>query len=127
VTFYLDACIPTPVAVALASVREDVIYAGGPSAPARSTPDAEWLRIAGEQDWLVITRDRNIRKRPGERAAYISAGVGVFCLTGAGNATKWETLRLIVARWERMEEVAATLKRPFICSVRREGVRRLAL
>jgi hypothetical protein len=122
-TFYLDASIPLPVATAIAALRGDVLYAGGPGAPSHATPDTAWLRHAGERGWLVITRDKRIRRRPGEREAYTRHGVGVFCLTAAGNATKWDTLVVIASRWERMEEVAAKTSRPFMYAVTREGLR----
>lgn len=126
-TFYVDASIPVAVRTALASVREDVLYAGGPHAPKESTQDRHWLRTAGEHDWVVLKRDKRIRSRPGERAALIEAGVRTFCMTGAGNYNRWDTLRLLAARWPRIEEVAGAKAGPYIYAVTWEGVRELSL
>jgi hypothetical protein len=43
--------------------------------------DEVWLRDAGKNDWVVLTKDDAIRRRPSERDALADAGVRVFCLT----------------------------------------------
>jgi PIN like domain len=53
-------------------------------ARAQELDDADWLGDAGANDWVVLTKDRAIRRRPNEREALMSAGVRVFCLTSAG-------------------------------------------
>src|SRR5271155_5037219 len=50
---------------------------------AQLLPDEIWLRDAGENDWIVLTKDDAIRRRPAERDAMIEAAVRVFCLTTA--------------------------------------------
>jgi hypothetical protein len=127
VTFYLDASVPIAVRTALASVREDIVYAGGPNAPKESTQDRHWLATVGREGWVVIKRDKRIRTRPWEREALIAAGAQTFCLTGAGNYNRWDTLRLLTARWARIEQVATNIPGPYIYSVTWEGVRELSL
>ncbi len=119
-TFYFDASIQVGVAEAIASVRADVLYAGGPNAPPKKTLDVDWLATAGERDWIVLTRDKRIRTRPWERQAFLDAGVRVFCFTDAGNATEWEVLELVVSKWERIEGMASR-PGPYICSVTKGG------
>lgn len=127
VTFYVDASVPVAVRTALAGVRDDVLYAGGPKAPKESTRDRHWLKTAGENDWIVLKRDKRIRTRRWEREALIAAGVRTFCLTGAGNYTRWQVLELLVARWRRIEEVANTVAGPYIYAVTWDGVRAMPL
>lgn len=43
--------------------------------------DEIWLRDAGKNDWIVLTKDDAIRRRPAERDALTEAGARVFCLT----------------------------------------------
>lgn len=126
-TFYVDASIPIAVRMALSSVRDDVVYAGGPGAPRERTQDKDWLPVAGGNEWVVLKRDKKIRTRQWERDALIRAGLRTFCLTGGGNYTRWETLRLLAARWNRIEEVAVTVPGPYIYAVTWEGVRELSL
>ncbi len=84
-TFYIDASVPEPVRIAIASVRSDVLYAGGPNAPAVNTSDTAWLAQAGAENWIVIHRDKKIRTRVWERTALFDAGVRAFYLTKAGS------------------------------------------
>lgn len=58
-------------------------------------PDQEWLVRAGREGWLVITHDRKIRTRPGERQAIIEHDVGCFILTYKQDLKKEEILALI--------------------------------
>jgi predicted nuclease of predicted toxin-antitoxin system len=127
VKFYVDASVPVAVRKALAEVRDDICHAGEPGYPAESTRDADWLRAAGENDWVVIKRDKKIRTRPGERQALLTAGVRTFCLTGAGNYSRWKVLQLLATRWDRIEELASSVEGPYVHSVTQAGVRRLPL
>lgn len=47
--------------------------------------DAEWLTAIREhrRDWVVLTKDKHIRKRPLEKQAYMASGLRVFALTAA--------------------------------------------
>ena len=61
---------------------------------APACPDEEWLEKAGRERWLVITRDKGIRRKPNEIAAFRDHGVIVFVLA-SGNASAEDTARLI--------------------------------
>ena len=115
-TFYVDA-----------SVRDDILYPGAQGCPVTTpnVPDAVWLNIAGAQDWVVVMKDKRVRTRRWEREALASAGVGAFCMTAAGNYTKWQTLQLLARRWDGIEETATTLTGPYMYSVTNAGVRSL--
>jgi hypothetical protein len=127
-TFYVDASVPIHVAQALQLVRTDIMYPGAVGCPVvtANVPDAEWLATAGENDWVVIMKDRKIRTRPWERQALSEAGVRAFCMTAAGNYSKWRTLQLLVERWDAIERTADAVDGPYICSVTQSGVRFLA-
>ena len=45
--------------------------------------DTEWLREAGEKEWVVLMKDGRIRYRPAELGALTASGVRAFCLTNA--------------------------------------------
>ena len=51
---------------------------------AQAVSDEEWIALAGEQEWVVFTKDDAIRRRPVELAAVGEHGVKMFCLTNAG-------------------------------------------
>jgi hypothetical protein len=127
VVFYVDASVPIAVRRALADVRDDVVHAGQAGKPKENTADRDWLPVAGRNEWVVIKRDKKIRTRPWERDALIRAGVRTFCMTGGGNYTRWDTLRLLATRWERIEQIARDVPGPYIYAVTWDGVRPLSL
>ena len=80
--------------------------------------------MAGEHDWVVIMRDKHIRTRVAERRALLDTGVRAFCLTAAGNYSKWQTLEPLVRRWPEIERISVEEPGPYIYAVTREGVKR---
>lgn len=128
-TFYVDASVQIAVARALREVRDDVLYPGAPGCPIQSpqVPDVEWLQIAGDNQWVVILRDKRVRRRPGERQRLQEHGLRVFCLTGAGNYSRWRTLELLVRQWEQMERIAHDEPGPYIYAVTQGGIELLTM
>ena len=86
-----------------------------------ATPDEVWLRDAGINGWLVVTRDKRIRTRPGERAAILEHHVGCFVITVNRNLTKWEYLKLLVTTLDQMIDVFSTTPRPFVWTLDSRG------
>ena len=48
------------------------------------TKDVDWLPEVGSRRWILITKDKQIRKREIELRALRQAGVRAFVLTSAG-------------------------------------------
>ncbi|MEA2336750.1 MAG: hypothetical protein QOE82_757 [Thermoanaerobaculia bacterium] len=84
------------------------------------TSDVEWLTAVGQEGWIVLTRDQNIRLRSIEREALISANVAAFVFTG-GNASGVETMEAILAALPRMSRFLNTNPPPFICRITSGG------
>ena len=122
-TSYLDADIPRAVRQAIAGCRNDVRYAGEPGAPAENAKDPEWLSRAGQEGWVVISRDKRIRRRPAEIQAVLNHGVRLFVLTAGGNLSRWDTLDLLVRRWPDIARTASENPGPFVYAVTRHGLR----
>ena len=93
----------------------------------QATADEDWLAAAGQQRWIVITRDRRIRFNEVERRALIDYGVGCFMLTRA-DASAAEMDHCLRAAWYDIIRISMTIPRPFLYSVSAEGkVRRYPL
>lgn|GEM_PF-1619029 len=124
--FYLDASLQLPVCQALDLIRPDVQFPGKTGCPisAPNVPDEHWLPIVGDLDWIVVMRDKRIRNRKAERDALMASGVRAFCLTGAGNYSKWDTLSLLVRRWASMEDISAGAG-PYIYALTQGGAHKL--
>ena len=80
------------------------------------TPDTEWLREAGKQGWIVLTRDKHIRRRPNELQAFRDSGVIVFVLT-AGDASAADTAALVSRLYPKLIRKAQATKPPAMFSV----------
>ena len=64
-------------------------------AKAEVVEDQEWIKDAGDNDWVVLTKDDAIRRRPAEFEAFEIAELRVFCLTNAGLRGAEQTERFI--------------------------------
>src|SRR5688572_4008072 len=51
----------------------------------RETKDPEWMPMAAEQRWAVISCDVSVKRRPAEREILMSAGVCMYILRGGLN------------------------------------------
>lgn len=88
---------------------------------APAAPDEKWLEVAGREGWVVLTRDKHIRRRPAELEAFQTHQVTVFVLA-AGNASAAETAELITRLYEKIQRLAAQGKPPVMYSVTRSGI-----
>ncbi len=123
---FFDRSVPKSVAEALKLVREDEVTWLEDRFNHR-TPDEEWLEAAGRNDWLVVSRDKRIRTRPGEREALQRHRVGCFILGQAGNPTRWEYLKLLARTLDEMVMRFDETPRPFVYVVNSAGAMRKAL
>ena len=122
---FIDRSIPRDVAEALKKVGDDVLWLED-EFPHDATEEV-WLKEAGNRGWLVVSRDKKIRTRPGERQALLDATVGCFILTQKQSLTRWDYLKLLAATLDEMEGAFASTQRPFIYAVGRRGhLRRIA-
>jgi hypothetical protein len=87
---------------------------------AQDTPDEEWLTRAGHEGWIVLTKDKLIRKRPIERGALVAANVRAFVFTG-GNMSGVEMSESIVAAIPRMLRIIDSTAAPFIARITGAG------
>jgi hypothetical protein len=92
---------------ALAIARHDVVHPGHPDLPSvpRGTLDPVWMPIVSAMGLVVISRDKRIRTKPAELAAFRDCGLRVFWLAGKRDLNNWENLVLMVKSWERMEDI----------------------
>jgi len=88
---------------------------------AGDTPDTEWIPQIALRDWVLITKDQNIRRNPLERAAYESAKLRGFVITGT-DMTGEELGALLVQCLRGMVRRAAGRPGPFLFTISRTGV-----
>jgi hypothetical protein len=90
---------------------------------AQLLPDEVWLRDAGKNDWIVLTKDDAIRRRPAERDALTEAAVRAFCLTNRNMRGAEQTERFVSNRYRILRQ--ARRPGPYIYGVYEKGLKRL--
>jgi len=118
-TFFLDESLDNlTVATALceagARVERSTVHF------AKGTKDEVWLAKAGQNGWIVLTRDKRIRYRQLERLALRAAKVRAFVFTG-GNVTSKDTGAILAGALRRMTNIARADPGPFIYHIGRTG------
>lgn len=87
------------------------------------TIDEIWLDYVGKKGYILITKDKKIRKNPKEKATLIKHKIVAFYLGGSQMGTKDISKQLINA-WNKMEDTARRQKKKRIAGafiVRRGG------
>lgn len=87
---------------------------------AADAKDEEWLTLAGEEGWIVLTKDDKIRYRALERTALLRSGVGAFVLTAADLQGE-EMAQIFVKVLPAISKFLRKHRRPFIAKVTRGG------
>jgi hypothetical protein len=84
-------------------------------------PDLEWLPEVGQRGWVVLTKDKRIRRNKAEKEAFVAARVRAFFVT-AKDLTGPQRAELLVAMLPRLTKLATQYEAPFIAVVRRDRV-----
>ena len=107
--YFVDECC-LGLGKLLAIARQDVVHPGHRSLPdiPVGTLDTRWMPVVAQLGLVVISRDRHIRTRPAERRLFREHGVRAVWIAGKRDVSTWDMLRLIVRRWEDIEEVVDT-------------------
>jgi hypothetical protein len=80
--------------------------------------DTDWLAALAGQDWIVLTKDKNIRRRPLEAQALIAAGLRVFVITST-DLTGDEAGSIFVEAIPKIRRFCQKHEPPFIAGVTR--------
>lgn len=116
---FVDSCCTRYVADQIKKVRPNALFKL--DVFPEDTKDHVWLREAGRRGWLVITRDKEIRRRFGERRAIIEGVVGCFIMVYRKPLKKNEIAEMVLSFLEDMEDLFETTPRPFIYTVTKNG------
>jgi uncharacterized protein with PIN domain len=83
--------------------------------------DEEWLSVAGQNQWIVITRDERIRYRTAAKQAIRRAKVRAFVLTAQGDLRAETLADNFVKALARVRRTVNQQKPPFIAKISRGG------
>jgi predicted nuclease of predicted toxin-antitoxin system len=110
-TFYADRCLGKRVVQALREAGACV--EAHDNHFAQNEPDESWIPQVAARGWVILTKDKNIRRRAGEREALVTASARIITLT-SGNMTGETMARLFVGNLQEMEQLAALQPAPFV-------------
>lgn len=112
------------------SGRDDVLYPGHDRL--QEVPlgalDLEWMPVVGRMGLIVLTRDRRIRSRPAELAAYLEHGIRSVWIGAKRDLTPQDQLELFLYHEPRL--IREAIKRgpgPWALSMTEKDVRPLHL
>jgi hypothetical protein len=83
-------------------------------------PDADWLAEVGRRGWLVLTKDKAIRRNALEMAAIVAGNVSCFSL-GHGNLKAAQMAQAFIAARSAMQNALRRFEPPLTASVTTAG------
>ncbi len=116
-TFFIDRCLGKKVASVL---RDRVHVEVHDDHFMPNEQDREWLSYVGKKGWIVLTKDKNIRRNQLEVTALKKAAVKTIILTSS-NITSDEMCGAFLRALNTMIRLAGKEKGGFIAVVRRDG------
>ncbi len=88
---------------------------------AQNAPDTDWIPAIAQHEWVLITKDQNIRRNLLERAAYEEAQLRGFVVTGK-DMNGSELASLLVRCLPGMVRRAAGRPGPLLFAISRGGM-----
>lgn len=121
--FLFDNNLPQPLADALRLLSKPVVHVRNISGLGAAAPDDLILDYAVRWNYIVVTRDRAMRRSPHFQALFRSKGLGVvFVSTGTSRQLNaWQIAQLIVRAWDDIEAFCRTHTTPFLAVVQRNA------
>jgi len=117
-TWFIDRSLGTKIVVDL---RAAGFHVEEHSAHfANDAPDVEWLGEAGRRGWVVLTKDKAVRRNALELAAILASGVACFSL-GHGNLKAEQMAQAFIAARRRMEKALRRFDPAMTASVTTTG------
>jgi hypothetical protein len=83
-------------------------------------PDDEWLPVVGKAGWIVLTRDKNIRRKPNELQAFKHNNV-VAIVLASGQASAADTAELVVRLYPKLMRKVQAATAPAMFTVTLAG------
>ena len=117
--FFIDECLGTGrVPEALQHAGANVVVHQTHFAGRQGIKDDEWLREIGRKGWVVLTKDKNFKRRPLERDAILAGGIRAFFLSATNLSTE-QIAQTFVDALPRIKRTCGQQSGPFIARISR--------
>jgi predicted nuclease of predicted toxin-antitoxin system len=119
-TFFLDRQLGRyKMAGVLRKARLNVAIHDDHFAP--DAKDEEWLAVAGQKQWIVVTRDERIRYRAAAKQAIRRAKVRAFVLAAQGDLRAEMLAQNFLKAIRSVRRIVEEQKPPFVAKISRSG------
>jgi predicted nuclease of predicted toxin-antitoxin system len=120
-TFFVDHCLGKGVVRALLAAGVAVENHSAHFAP--DAADVDWIPVVSMRGWVILTKDKSIRRRAEERDASVAADARIITLTPA-HMTGEQMVTLLLDSLPAIDQLLQTQSAPFIAGLnRQEGLR----
>ena len=117
--FFIDRCLGNKLAATLQNVGATVEIHDDRFS--QNSYDKDWLRIVGERNWVVLTKDKKIASRPLELLAVAEGNVRLFAFVD-GDVSGVVVAQAFVNALENMRGFMPGNQAPFIAKVYQSGL-----
>jgi predicted nuclease of predicted toxin-antitoxin system len=117
--FFIDRCLRKKLADSLRNVGATVEIHDDHFI--KDIKDKDWLRIVGERNWVVLTKDKKIASRPLELLAVAQGNVRLFAFVG-GDVSGVLVAQAFVNALKNMQRFIRGNQAPFIAKVYQSGL-----
>jgi predicted nuclease of predicted toxin-antitoxin system len=114
-TFVFDENVSPRIVVALKALDYPVCHCT--DVLSRGSADEAVFAMASTHGYFLVTQDQNMSRKPHQRAAMLSHGLGVFIFTGKATRSNKEFALLIQRSFDEMRARAERTARPFIYGI----------
>ena len=113
-TFFIDSCLGTGIKQHLIDMGLDVVHHD--EVFAQGTADTDWIPVVATNQWLVLTRDRNIKKRKLTIQAIIEGPLRFFAI-GSGQADLPTLVAVVRNNLLSIAALAQHMPAPFVATL----------
>jgi PIN like domain len=113
-TFFTDECLGSFVPASLRAAG--MLIETWEQHFKEGTEDVAWLPVVGERKWVVLTKDKAIRRKPWEMEKVIAYGIRMFTLPN-GNMNGEQMVKVFLDSRLRMARTLHKNPDPFIATV----------
>jgi predicted nuclease of predicted toxin-antitoxin system len=113
--FFVDECVSSRTVPPVLRADGHTVYLERQEF-GEGAQDVDWLPPVGSRGWILITKDKNIRKRPLEMKALLGGNVRAFVLT-AGNLRGEQQAEIFAKALPKMLRILAKTPAPFVAHV----------
>jgi predicted nuclease of predicted toxin-antitoxin system len=121
-TFYADRCLgkAVPAALRAAGARVEIHDDHFP----QNAVDDSWIPNVTARGWVILTKDKNIRRPAGERETVLTAQARIITLS-SGNMRGTHMAALFVRHLSEMEQLVFRQPPPFVAVLGHSGLQLL--